>query len=138
MARVSNLKPRARFHGKIRGYSSRTVFYVKDIRPSLDLENHSLIVVLTNSGREKILRLPDSMKITIIPKGTNTKKARKTPGPKCSCYNHMGTKKILYPSEDAALKAIVRRHLRYGGHRIYECPKVPGKYHVTSRVDSNT
>ena len=136
MARVSNLRPRARFQGKIRGYSSSAVFYVKDIRPSRDLENHSRIVVLTKSGREKILRLPDSMKITIIPKGT--KKARKTPGPKCSCYNHMGAKKILHPSEEAALKAIVRRHLRYGGHRIYECPKVPGKYHVTSRVDSNT
>ena len=138
MARVFNLRPRARFQGKIRGYTSRTVFYVKDIRPSLDLENHSRIVVLTKSGREKILRLPNSMKITIISKGTSTKKARKTPGPKCSCYNHMGTKKILHPSEDAALKAIVRRHLRYGGHRIYECPKVPGKYHVTSKVDSNT
>lgn len=51
---------------------------------------------------------------------------------KCECRNHMGTPKIQHPSEDAAIKQIIRRHLRHGEHGIYKCP-TSDAWHVTSR-----
>lgn len=50
----------------------------------------------------------------------------------CGCRNHLGKRKVKFPSEQAALEAILRRHLRYGPHRVYACPNLDGWWHVTS------
>lgn len=50
----------------------------------------------------------------------------------CGCRNHLGHRKVKYPSREAAMHAIFTRHLRHGPHSTYECPTMPGVYHVRS------
>jgi len=60
-----------------------------------------------------------------------TPKSKPSPG-SCTCVNHLGNAKVQHHGYDAALKAILRRHLRYGAHSVYPCPTKPGIFHVTS------
>lgn len=54
--------------------------------------------------------------------------------PKCSCTNHMGTKKMRYRSRDEALEVILRDYLEAGtAYSVYECP-TSGLFHITSNV----
>lgn len=50
----------------------------------------------------------------------------------CGCRNHLGAKKQMHKSRQRAIDMILRRHLRYGPHEAYECPKKPGVWHIRS------
>lgn len=53
----------------------------------------------------------------------------------CGCTNHLGKQKVQHYSIEAALEAIMRRHLpRSGGlpHTTYPCPRREGVWHVRS------
>lgn len=49
----------------------------------------------------------------------------------CGCLNHKGHQKQMHKSRDAAIHQLMQA--RYGdglAYTIYECPKVPGVFHV--------
>lgn len=50
----------------------------------------------------------------------------------CGCTNHLGGPKQMHASRDAAITAILDRHLEHGPHEIYPCPSVDGVLHVRS------
>lgn len=50
----------------------------------------------------------------------------------CGCRNHLGKPKVKYPTRDAALTAVMSRHVKHGPHRMYECPRMAGVFHVAS------
>lgn len=55
------------------------------------------------------------------------------PAPRvCTCTNHMGGRKQKYPTKDAAIVQLIRRHLPHGAHRIYHCPDAD-VWHITSQ-----
>lgn len=133
MGRASNLKKGHRILGKgIQGIPNEAVLLVLSTKPSLDVPDHVVIEALSKRGRIHWLRLSNDQKIVrvhaamkISPHSESTLK--------CECMNHMRTKKMLYPSRDAAIKAIVSRHLAHGTHRVRECPTEAGKFHVVSK-----
>lgn len=52
----------------------------------------------------------------------------------CGCRNHMGTKKNKYPTREAALDFIIKRHLKTGTpHEMYSCPRMAGVWHIRSK-----
>lgn len=54
-------------------------------------------------------------------------------GPACTCRNHLGKPKSQHRSREAAITAIIRRHMRHGGGFIaYPCPTRPGTFHVAT------
>ena len=54
-------------------------------------------------------------------------------GQACHGRNHLGKQKTRHTSRNAALRAIIRRHMGHGMPcRIYRCPTAPGIYHVTT------
>lgn len=58
------------------------------------------------------------------------------PWPKgpCGCRNHRGRPKIKYRTREAALTAVLTRHLRHGPHEVVKCKRHPGVvWHVRSR-----
>lgn len=55
----------------------------------------------------------------------------------CECRNHMGGPKQQYANQDAAITQLMRRHLRHGPHRIYECPTTK-VWHITSQTERRT
>lgn len=58
--------------------------------------------------------------------------------PQCRCRNHLGKPKTQHKSKDAALKAVMRRHVRHGGPFItYPCPTRPGVFHVATDRKKN-
>jgi hypothetical protein len=50
----------------------------------------------------------------------------------CGCRNHLGQRKVKHDGKEAALHAILTRHLKHGPHSAYECPKMSGVWHVRS------
>ena len=50
----------------------------------------------------------------------------------CGCRNHLGKPKVKFASRDAAIGAIVRRHMAHGPHEPYPCPNMEGVWHVRS------
>ena len=59
--------------------------------------------------------------------------AKSKRGPACQCHNHIGKPKSQHKTADAALHAIVRRHMRHGGgFTVYPCPTKPGVFHVAT------
>ena len=52
----------------------------------------------------------------------------------CQCRNHLGRPKTQHKSKDAALAAILRRHLRHAGAcTTYPCPTKTGVFHVATK-----
>lgn len=129
-------------------------FLIVEIRPSkMSDEKLVLIVRGKNGARPKpiMLVLEKDLEVDLITTGKpgqpnpNKKKVSESPAPepvptlKCTCINHMGTRKQKYRSREQAVAAILRRHLHYGGHSVYPCPKEKGVFHVRSqklRVDT--
>lgn len=50
----------------------------------------------------------------------------------CGCRNHLGKKKQMHKTYQSAVDMVLKRHLRYGPHRIYPCPRKEGVWHVKS------
>lgn len=38
----------------------------------------------------------------------------------------------MHKARDKAVEMILKRHLRYGPHEVYECPRKEGVWHVRS------
>lgn len=51
---------------------------------------------------------------------------------KCQCRNHLGKPKQQHPSKDAALEAILRRHLYFANCKIVKCKSNPNIWHVVT------
>lgn len=50
----------------------------------------------------------------------------------CGCRNHLGKPKVKYPDKDSAMHALLTRHLRFGPHKVYPCPRMDGVFHIRS------
>lgn len=50
----------------------------------------------------------------------------------CGCKNHLGKRKVKYPSHDLALTTLIDRHLKHGPHHVYPCPNMGGVWHIAS------
>ncbi len=138
MPPANELKPGQRIRVPVRGFSAQAVFTLLEIGPSYDLEDHLRLVLRTKRGARKIIRLHEKFPVKLISDVKKGKAPVKKTKSNCKCYNHMGSKKILHASHEAAVDAVIKRHMKFGAHRVYECPTEPGRYHVTSRVDSST
>lgn len=141
MSRVADLRDGMKFQApEIPGYAHATM-RVEETGPSRNKEGHRRLVVRFKNGRSgstKILTLPDDMTVHVV-WSPEWAKPKPPPKPKCTCRNHMGSKKIKHRSREAAVAAILKRHLHHGGHSVYPCPKEPGIFHVRSqkmRLDS--
>lgn len=130
-------------------------FLVVEVCQSVMHEDHVKLTCRGKSGatpKVTILVLPKDELVTPVGGKTgtvnpNTPKAAPIPKPpptavqKCHCVNHMGTRKQKYHTREAAVAAILKRHLRYGGHGVYECKTEPGIFHVRSqkmRIDTRS
>lgn len=56
----------------------------------------------------------------------------------CGCRNHLGKPKVKFPTRDAAVGAIIRRHMKHGPHEVYDCPNMAGVFHVRSLLRGGT
>lgn len=53
----------------------------------------------------------------------------------CGCRNHLRKPKQMHKSREAAVTAILTRHIHHGPHKIIECPRQPGVFHVVSEKE---
>lgn len=125
MSVVADLKVGMRFTPHlIRGFAQAD-FTVTDVHPALVEGKLRVTVRGKKTKKHQILVLAEDMEVTINSHGSG-------PTPRCTCRNHMGTKKQLHKTRQDAMNAILKHHLRHGGHSIYPCPSKLG-FHVRSQ-----
>jgi hypothetical protein len=103
---------------------------ISEIGPSRMSPDLTRIVTTRTAPSSHVVVLPNDLLVIVTARGVNqSTKVR------CRCTNHMGTQKVLFKSREAAVEALMRRHLRHGTHRIYPCPTVEGRFHITSKKE---
>lgn len=104
---------------------------VLKVEKSLMQADHTRITTTKKTVSNRFVILPDDLVVDVFERNNKPVVSVK----KCTCTNHMGSKKQVFSSREIALQQIVRRHMSHGSHRVYPCPTEEGKFHITSQKE---